>query len=129
MVCPELVRPEVSQREEYADDGDIWLFLDEIKKIDAKGNPDYAFTMNNWPGEGRDWKTIIVESVHNIDKRKRTYWRTFQVNQQLSCAIVINPETSKHLWTKRLAWDSKAGRRKWYYFCPITHTIFINLDT
>jgi hypothetical protein len=128
-VCPELERPDVSQREQYSDDGDIDVLLKgKTVKVDAKGNPTYSFTMNNWPGGGKSWNTIICESVYNID-RKGTYWRIFQVNKGLNCAIVINPAKSRELWSKRLVWERSSRRKKWYYFCPMTHTTFINLDT
>ncbi len=128
-VCPELARPDVSQREEYSDDGDIHVFLDgETKRIDVKGNPKYSFTMNNWPGGGKSWGTIICESVHNIDN-KGTYWKIYQVNKELNCAIVITPAESRKFWSKRLVYETSSRRKKWYYFCPINHVTFINLDT
>lgn len=121
-VCPMVIRPNVAVREQYMDDFDIHVLLNGItKKIDVKGNPKISFTRGTWP-----WKTIIAQSVYDTD-RKGFPWRVFQVNKELTWAIVINTEKTKAYWFRCHVFNKEINQKVWYWKIPVMHTKYIDL--
>ena len=118
------LRPHVSQRQEYMDDFDIHLKMNrETKKIDVKGNPSRSFSENNpWP-----FKAMICQSVHDVN-RKGFPWLVFQVNKELTWAVLMKvPIIHKHLF-KRLVYNSSTEKKQLCWMAPMIHTMYIDLE-
>lgn len=123
-VKPQLLRPDVSQRHAYMDDFDIHVkVLDRLKKIDVKGNPTRSFSKKNpWP-----FKSIICQSVYDVD-RKGLPWMVFQVNKELTWAILIDVPVVEHSLFKRHIYNSSTKKKQWCWCVLTVHTIYIDLE-
>jgi hypothetical protein len=123
-VQPQKLRPSVEEREAYMDDFDIHLKLfKELKKIDVKGNPTRSFSKSNpWK-----FKSIICQSVYDVG-RKGYPWQVFQVNKELTWAIIMDiPMVEKYLF-KRHIYNSSTKKMQWCWCAPILHTTYIDLE-
>ncbi len=123
-VQPQILRPDVSVREEYMDDFDIHIKTDDgIKKVDAKGNPTRLFTAENpWP-----FPSMICQSAYDVN-RKGFPWLVFQVNKQLTWAVrMFVPDITSHLF-KRNIFNSSTGKMQWCWCVPMEYTTYVNLD-
>lgn len=106
---PIRVRPDQSQRDQYADDGDIHLTLRvEVKhrKLAFTGPHDFKFP------------TIIIDSKRLIDKRLRSLWGYFICNDALTHAAVIRVHTAP-LWEVENFYDTISDKPSEVYTMPV----------
>jgi hypothetical protein len=119
------LRPSVEEREAYMDDFDIHLKMFRVlKKIDVKGNPTRSFSKSN------PWKfqSIICQSVYDVD-RKGFPWQVYQVNKELTWAILMDiPAVEKHLF-KRHIYNSSTKKKQWCWCAPMLYTTYIDLES
>ncbi len=125
VVQPQVLRPDVSQREEYTDDYDIHVFEDGelVAKVDAKGNPTYSFSeMNPWP-----YGSMICQSVYDVS-RKGFPHSVFQVNKELTWAVFMDITKIKEYLFKREVFNKSTKKKQMCWCLPKKYFMYIDLN-
>ena len=100
------VRPNIEDRGQYADDGDI--IVGGRMKVEVKERRNVNFTSpSDYP-----WPTIIVDVTHRP-------LSDFYVITTLGAkhALVI-PGSCSSTWSRKTLWDRVKGRHREFWLCP-----------
>jgi hypothetical protein len=111
VVRPMFIRPDVSQINDYSDDGDIEI----IQRVEVKQRKDTSFSSKaDFP-----YQTLIVDTCRAFDKAKPKPYAYIICNPALTCALVVDVKATRRHWTRVEKNDRKKGRCTEFYECPI----------
>jgi len=125
MVPPTRIRPDVSQRREYSDNGDLYIIEAEgEKRIEVKGRPDILFhSKGAFP-----FSTVIVNERHKHDNAVPTPFAYFIFSSDLKGCLLVYTGQTRRYWIETARIDSRDELEKDYYECPLKWAIFRNMD-
>jgi hypothetical protein len=112
------IRPNPDVRMDYSDSGDLFVKQRiEVKhrKVDFTCAADFPYP------------TILVDVAHSWDRGNPKAFAYFSLNKAgTHAALILCRDTLEH-WIKTEKYDPHAGRKGWYYECPVEHVQFIKL--
>lgn len=118
-VPPQRVRPNVAERMQYSDCGDIYV----RQRIEAKHRHNITFTnASDFP-----YPTIIVDVVELFERKWPVPYAYVIANAPLTHAAIVLVST-KPDWTRGMAHDSNCGRAREYYYCPVKRATFVSIE-
>ena len=111
---PTFVRPDVTQREAYSDEGDLEI----MQKVEIKGR-DLEFTCRaDYP-----YETVIVDYAPNFDKKRPRPFMYMIFNQARTHYMIVQVKTFPQ-WRKVRLHNGKTGNDGDYYTCPVDLATF-----
>ena len=124
MVAPLKIRPDVSQRHQFRDNGDLFLVEDNgnLARIEVKWRSIDFTCREDFP-----FPSLMVGPVDHIDHMFPIAYAHIMLNATRTVACVIRGKTEKH-WTNDRIYDSRYGRHSTVYQCPIEHCEFYDLS-
>ena len=109
-IRPTYERPDVLQRAEYADQGDLEI----IQIVEVKHRPELHFTCRaDFP-----YPTIIVDQASSYDKKKQKPYMYMILNADCTHYAIVRGDTKKH-WTEGETVNKFNGMKVLYYYCPV----------
>lgn len=113
-IKPVRCRPNVTHMRDYADDGDLEVEVQGVRRrVEVKWR-NLAFTdKKSYP-----YKTIIVDVCHIYDNAQVKPYAYVILNRDLSAFCVIYVESTIRFWFKRKMTDQAKGRERIFYLCP-----------
>ena len=118
-VPPLKVRPNVKERSQYADNGDLFVTKDNgLKRIEVKHRHTIDFTnAKDFP-----YKTLIVCEPYTWDRAKPFAYVIWDQDAS-HCAVVYSK--TRHHWTIERHKDGRYQDERDYYVCPLEHCKFM----
>lgn len=112
IVRPTFVRPDVSERGEYADDGDIEI----LQRIEVKRRISMTFS-----GEGDfPYDTLIVDACHCYDKANPKPYAYIIFNRDMTAAFIVDVKSTRRHWQRTTRADRQKARVREFYECPVS---------
>jgi hypothetical protein len=120
IIRPSFERPDVSQKNDYADSGDLEI----LQRIEVKQRKSLTFTSK----DDFKYQSIIVDPCHAYDRARPKPYAYVILNREMTCGFIILNDTFRH-WTRLTKWDRFKSRNREFYECPIQHAIFADLKS
>jgi len=118
-----IAAPKGSDWKDYVDDGDLFVD-DDVKgrlKVEVKHvNIDFTGP-KNWP-----YPSVIVSGKGTIERNMGTVETYIIVNKQMTHAMIVLGETTKHWYIKRM-FAKNTQKEEDFYLCPMEHVIFTKI--
>lgn len=119
-IKPTIIRPDASQRHEYADKGDLsYVSIAKngktvIKRVEVKHRWNMDFTsVDDFP-----FPTVFVDTKYDGEGDRPAPDVVVCVNRLLTAALMLRVEDTRPHWTLATVFDSTYGRESVVYECP-----------
>jgi hypothetical protein len=118
-VNPIHIRDNVRNMSQFADGGDIEV---DGKRVEVKQRRVRFFSRESFP-----YETIIVDAAHIWDKADPKPVAYILTNEEVTGCLIVKADTFEH-WTRLEKWDRFKNRNRFFYECPIEHTVFRRIE-
>lgn len=111
VIPPLLIRPNVDDRHNYRDGGDLFV----MQLIEVKHRPDLNFkTREDFP-----YQTVIVDDKGAFDSKPQKPYAYIIWNSDETHCFYIGVTSTRKEWTAVTKYDKKAKHERDFYECPI----------
>lgn len=119
VVAPTFIRPDVSKRAEYADDGDLQILV----TCEVKHRPNLSFTSR----KDFKYKTAIVDSCQKFDKKKQIPFWYIIWNSNYTAYIFVDVHKTKSKWKRVERYDRAKDRKEYFYEIDTSMCVFMQI--
>ncbi len=115
---PLVVRPDVSVKNDFLDNGDIEI----TKRIEVKHRSINFTSADDYP-----YDTVIVDELYKVDRSDSGDLDKYMIVNNKCTHICIVDSCTKNSWTTETHYDAAQKRTCTFYVCPLNKCAFYSL--